>query len=179
VLASSDGTTLHMTDVVIRDTRSEEAGGTAGRGVEVQLGARVELTRAVIERNHDGGVFVGDPDTTFRMTDGVIRDTLPIEGAFPNGTGIGTYGTATADLTAFVVSGNALCGIQLARGRDSAGGGGTMDLRDGVVSHNAVCGANVQTRGFDLRRLQDAVLWHDNGIDLDSTEMPVPDPALP
>jgi hypothetical protein len=53
--------------------------------------------------------------------------------------------------------------------------GGTMDLYVGEVAFNAVCGANVQTAGFNLRRLQNDVRWHDNVIDLDTTSMPVPD----
>ena len=53
--------------------------------------------------------------------------------------------------------------------------GGTVSLQDGEVSRNPV-GANVQTEGFDLSRLQDRVLYVDNGINLDSSQMPVPEP---
>jgi hypothetical protein len=75
-----------------------------------------------------------------------------------------------------------MCGVQLAFGQDELGlpypQGGTMDLEDGIVAGNVVCGANVQTPGFDLRRLERGVRWRDNGLDLDMTHLPVPSPVI-
>ena len=53
--------------------------------------------------------------------------------------------------------------------------GGEMDLLNGEVSSNTVCGVNVQTEDFDLSQLQDGVRYVDNGINLDSSQMPVPE----
>ena len=55
---------------------------------------------------------------------------------------------------------------------------GTVDLHQGEVSHNPV-GANVQTVGFDLTRLADAVLYTDNGQNLDTSGLPIADPVVP
>ena len=63
---------------------------------------------------------------------------------------------------------NGRCGVQLVRG-------GTVDLREGAVSHNPI-GVNVQTEGVDLSRLQDQADYVDNGINLDSSLLPVPAP---
>jgi hypothetical protein len=58
--------------------------------------------------------------------------------------------------------------------------GGTMDLRDGEISFNAVCGANVLTEGFDINRLMDNGWYHDNnGMNLDTSELPVPEVGAP
>ena len=86
-------------------------------------------------------------------------------------------------MSGFVITSSPLCGLQLAHGADETGRlleGGTMDLHDGEVSFNAVCGANVQTEGFDVNRLMDDVWYHDNnGMNLDMTELPVPEVGTP
>jgi uncharacterized membrane protein (UPF0136 family) len=180
VIVGGVGTVVRLTDVVVRDTGSQEENRLFGRGLTIQDGARVEATRVVIERNLESGVGAAGPGTTLQLANAVVRNTMASQ-AFDNfGTGVGVYGGAHAELRGFLVTGNALCGLQLAHGTDPDTGvrsvrGGSMDLYDGVVSHNAVCGANVQTDGFDLRRLQNNVRWHDNGIDLDMSELPVPD----
>ncbi len=50
-----------------------------------------------------------------------------------------------------------------------------MDLHEGEVSHNTVCGANIQTEGFDPARLMDDVVYHDNGVNLDMSALPIPE----
>jgi hypothetical protein len=55
-----------------------------------------------------------------------------------------------------------------------------MDLHEGEIAWNGVCGANVQTEGFDLDRLLDNVLFHDNaGTNVDMGELPVPEVGTP
>ncbi len=53
--------------------------------------------------------------------------------------------------------------------------GGTADYHIGKVSYNLV-GVHITTAGFDIRRLQNDVRYHDNGIDLDMATLPVPEP---
>jgi hypothetical protein len=74
VVAWSEGTSLSMTDVVVRDTQSL-SDGIFGHGLEVNTGAHVEVSRAVFERNREQGVFASDTTTTLSMTDVVVRDT--------------------------------------------------------------------------------------------------------
>jgi uncharacterized membrane protein (UPF0136 family) len=184
VLVHGAGTDARLEDVAIRDTRGRESDGGFGRGLAAQLGAHVTLARVLLDRNREIGISIGDAEGRLDATDVEIRDTLPADGTASFGVGINTICGGHAELRAFLITGSALCGIQLAHGLELGTGlpsehGGTIDLHDGVVSRNAVCGANVQTAGFDLRRLQDNVRWHDNGTDLDMAELPVPDPSRP
>jgi hypothetical protein len=184
VVATQAGTSVTLEDVVVRDTQSRESDRQGGRGLSVQQRAVAQVRRGVFERNLDGTVVAFDAGTSVTLEDVAVRDTLSRESDGLFGTGVGTYGGGHAELRSFLVTGNALCGIQLAHGIDPdtdrlSEHGGTMDLYNGGVSHNVVCGANMQTRGFDLRRLQNNVLWYDNGMDLDMRELPVPDMATP
>lgn len=38
---------------------------------------------------------------------------------------------------------------------------------------------NLQVPGYDLARLQEGVVYRDNGVNLDSTSLEVPDPTAP
>jgi hypothetical protein len=159
------------------------------RGLAAQDGSQVVVQRAVLERNRDAGVVAFDADTVLDLTDVVVRDTLERECTTDTcagagaGIGVGTYGGAHVEATRFAINRSALCGIQLAHGGDDSGvrspEGGTADLREGEIAHNAVCGANIQTEGFNIDRLLDNVVFYDNGINLDMTELQVPDPAPP
>ena len=145
----------------------------------------MDVSRSVFERNREVAVIVFGTGTWATLSDVLVRNTLERECAsdscpgYGGGTGIGSYAGAHADLMRFVVSGSAMCGLQLAHGADETGAtypeGGTMDLRDGEISFNAVCGANIQTEDFDIDRIALNVWCHDNnGMNLDMTELPVP-----
>jgi hypothetical protein len=69
------GTQVEASDVLVRDTRPAEADGTLGRGLSVELGASVELTRGRLERNHDVAAFAQDPGTALTLLDVRVRDT--------------------------------------------------------------------------------------------------------
>jgi hypothetical protein len=166
------GTTLELEDVIVRDTLSR--GGTwTGRGLEIDEAADARATRVAIEGSHGQGMWASGEGTAASLTDVVVRGTLASEGW--GGNGIGAYGGARVEVTSFVVTGNELCGLQLAHGqyldeRDDQvryEHGGTMDLREGEISDNEVCGINVQTEDFDVRRLLDRVVFRDNGVNLD------------
>jgi hypothetical protein len=170
VIADGPGTALVLEDVVVRDTESQESDGAAGRGLGAQLGARVEVERAIFERNRELGVLAGGDATSLVMNDVVVRDSRATPLGL-GGVGAGSYLSASLVLNRFLVSGSALAGIQLARD-------GTVDLHEGEVSHNLV-GVNVQTPGFDLARLTDRVVYRDNVRDIAADELPLPDLALP
>ena len=190
VIAQGEGTALELFDIAIRDTRSDPATGQGGRGALVQGGARLDAHAVVLERNHELGISASGPGSVAILSDAVIRQTLPRECASTTcadsgaGSGVGSFGGAQVEGTRIRIVENALCGLQLAHGNDAFGVplpvGGTADLRDGEVAYNAVCGANVQTDGFDIDRLMDNVLYHDNnGQNLDMTELPVPEVGAP
>ena len=188
VWAFNEGTSVTLEDVVVRETRSLESSGRGGAGLTVHDRAEAVVTRGVFERNRYAAVIAFHEGTSVTFHDAVVRDTLEREcahetcGVYGAGAGVVAGGGADVDLTGFIVSGNASCGIQLVHG-EGAGGvryevGGTMDLHEGVIADNAVCGANVQTAGFDLSRLSDHVIFRDNGRDLDMSELPVPEAGI-
>jgi len=125
------------------------------------------------------------------MTDVVIGDTLEracapdLCAATAMGDGLVAICGAIAELSRFRIEDSARCGIMTARGSmpDEGGDlepcdrGGTVDLHAGLVSRNAI-GVNIQTEGFALERLTDGVLFRDNGVDLDSNQLVVPEVSL-
>lgn len=170
--------TMQLTDVVIRDTTSYGEGDfveQGGVGIWVQSGARAELTRVRVLNSRGVGVWGAD-EGEIVGTDVVVDQTREMEcgdhcegqsDAF--GTGLVVRDSAF-DLTRFLITNSVLAGVQLAEG-------GSGDLRQGEISHNEV-GVNVQVPSFDLDRLQEEVVFIENGRNLDSASLPVPDPAL-
>lgn len=163
-----------LEDVVVRDTRGRVL-GNFGRGVDAEWGSRVTGTRLHLVGNRDASVVALDPDTSITLEHVLIEDTLEMDCAADTcaGTAGGIGATALFDahlaLATFAVRRSALAGVQVARG-------GTMDLSVGEVVGNPI-GANVQTEGFDSARLADRVVYLDNGVNLDATTLPVPDPS--
>ncbi len=72
----------------------------------------------------------------------------------------------SARVERFVVSGAPLCGVHVAEL-------GELDLSSGDVAGAAI-GACVQVDGYDLARLMNDVVYHDNGVSLQATTLPVP-----
>jgi len=179
------GTTVNLTDVVVRDTQSQETDQHFGRALQVRDGAQLELTRAVLDQNREVAVAVFDPGTSVHLADLVVEDTRERECADDTcrdrgaGDGIGAYAGGHVDVQRFRIAGSARCGVQLAYGSDADGVrypvGGTMRLEEGEIASNAVCGANVRTDGFDVGDLQHRVIYRDNPRDIDSSEMVEPE----
>ena len=40
-------------------------------------------------------------------------------------------------------------------------------------------GACVQVEGYEVQRLSDAVIYRDNGVNLEATDLPLPEPSAP
>jgi hypothetical protein len=185
IAAGNEGTSVTLSDLVVRDTRSQESDRTGGSGLWVSGGAAVEAGRAAFLRNCRVAVVAYGSGASLALSDVVVADTMeeecgsdgcPGEAA---GHGIGSYCGGYVEASRFLVVRSALAGIQLAHGTGCAAGG-TADLHDGEVAFNEVCGANVQTEGFDLARLLDRVLFHDNnGQNLCTSALPVPGAAAP
>jgi hypothetical protein len=74
------------------------------------------------------------------------------------------------DAERFVIERSALAGVQIVEG-------GELDLRDGTIAENPV-GVNVQVEGYDLSRVMSRVVFRDNGVNLDTNELPVPSPMV-
>jgi hypothetical protein len=188
VVVGDAATMLDLTDVVIRNTQSQESSRRWGRGLQAQDGAVVTVERAIFERNHEIGIIAAN--AVVRLAETIVRDTLERDCATDScagngaGTGVCTLAGGHVEATRFIIARSALCGIQLALGRDLSGipslEGGTADLHEGEVSFNAVCGANIQTEDFNIDRIALNVWYHDNaGMNLDMTELPVPEVGTP
>ena len=172
-----EGSQATLRDITVRDTqgaRFMDVDGILGHGLSAMDGARVEVMGGLFERNREVGV-VAFLDAQVTLVDVDVLDTLEraciasgcaIGGA---GTGIAAFENATVTASRFAVRRSALAGVQLGRG-------GQIDLHEGEVTDNTV-GANVQSDGFDVARLNDRVVYRDNGVNLDSTELPVPSAA--
>jgi hypothetical protein len=142
--------------------------------VQVRLGARAEFDVFYISDNDVIGLLVAGADAggqpseaTFR--DGTVTQTNELTGDCAGGTNVMVIDAGTLLLSNFNCTQADLCGLFLARD-------GEADLFDGTVSDNLI-GACIQSVDFDLSRLQNEVRYIDNGRNLDSVELPIPEPV--
>jgi len=172
ILISGRTTMATLSDVSVRDT-TPLSSGTFGRALQVQLGAAATVTRLAVSGNHEASVVGASNGTTLVLEDVRIDDTRDRtcvdRGCDRSGIGLGSYLNATVEARSFRITTSALAGVQLATD-------GEMDLYDGEVSGGPI-GANVQVDGYDFDRLSNRVAYRDNGVNLDATELPVPDPV--
>jgi hypothetical protein len=175
VLAGDPGSTATLSDVTIHDVAPVEATIAGGRGIVAQQGAAVELSRASIARVNDLGVAAFQDDATVTASDLVVDRVIELScesGVFcedaPGGHGIAAYSTAGVSLTRFRVMEAQICGVHTAVEA-------TIHLSQGVVSGSTI-GACVQSDAQNLDDLQNEVVYLDNGRQLDSTSLPVPEP---
>ena len=187
IMLADPGTRASISDLIVRDTHCEPTNERFGHGMQVAMGAEATVERALFQDNMEASVLVGGSGALLTMSHATIERTLEAccaattcidEGG---GMGLVTIGGGEADVTRFVVTDNALCGVSLAHGADSTGTpftvAGVMDLHTGIVSNQPI-GANVQAEGFDFDRLTDGVLYFDNGTNLDTSVLPVPGTGL-
>ncbi len=159
--------------------------------VQVRNGARLETRFFRIVENDLAGLLVAGEGAVAVFQNGRISETQGLlkDDRRYGGNNIMVLDAGALELTDFHSSEADLCGIQLARGGVADLHGecalyafdeeiGELDCVAGSseVSYNAI-GANIQTVDFDLRRLQDRVLYHDNERTLDATALPVPEPG--
>lgn len=88
IVAMQAGTVLDMTDVVVKDTRSQESDGLFGRGLYVKDGAQVSLLRGRFERNREAAVAMDGSGTTVHIEDLTVCDTQPQEATLALGRGM-------------------------------------------------------------------------------------------
>ncbi len=233
IFADGDGTAVDLTDTVVRNTAPRTSDDAFGRGIGVQQGAQLTAARLLVERNHELGIALTGDATTANLSDIVIRDTEPrasddslgrgiqvehgarLEGdrlVIENSRefGVSAVDGADADLRdvsitrvaraacasttcpeevhghAVVVVGAAIrltrfqvreadtCGVLVATNATFSAPA-ALDLESGVVSE-AEIGACIQVEGYDTARLTNDVEYRDNGINLDSTTLPLPEP---
>jgi hypothetical protein len=122
-------------------------------------------TRCEVGPSVEAGIIALGPGGESTLRD--VRVESTVVGA-ENGAAMGlvVVGDAVIDMERFVVSHHGLAGLQFV---DAA----RFSIRDGVISDNPV-GVNAQRAVVDPAELSDRVIYRDNGINLDSTALPVP-----
>ncbi|MBI2898511.1 MAG: hypothetical protein HYY06_33475 [Deltaproteobacteria bacterium] len=174
VFAALDGTALLTTDLVVSDTLSQESDGRDGNAVIILAGASAELERTRMLDNRGYALRAFGADTIVTAVDLTVERTAQQACAVDTctsvggGLGISSEGGARLDVRRFRSSENALVGVLVASGSE-------LDLHEGIVSGNRI-GANVQVDGYDFGRLQDSVIYVDNGVNRDTTQFHVPEP---
>jgi len=173
VLAARDSRAV-IEDLTLTDVLPGVA-GTLGRGINVQNGGELELTRGRIESVYETAITTLTAPSRSVLRDVFVTDVQPQEcansscRAIPGGHGFGAHGGATLEADRFVVEDAAVCGLFVSVG-------GSLDLRRGVVRRAAI-GACVQSEAQDLDALARDVSYVDNGSNLEATELPVPEAA--
>jgi hypothetical protein len=171
VLATDPGTIVTAEDLAIHDTRPDTS-SVYGRAIQVQSGATMSGRRVRVVGNHEAAI-VASVEASVTLEDLLVEDTMEQScsgaGCVAGGIGMGVYLGGHITARNFRISNGALAGAQIALD-------GELDLSAGVVSDNPV-GINIQVPDYDLNRLTDEVRFIDNGINLDSRELPLPPPT--
>lgn len=171
-----EGSFLSLSDVVVSDTESD-TDGDFGTGLMAYHGAEIEVSRAVFLRNRYVSIFAVSDGTRVTMNEVSVletrerccaQDTCSGQGG---GHGFASRDQALIDVTGFLISRSALCGVQVALD-------GGVELHDGWITDNPI-GANIQIEEFDWDRQLDGVVFQDNERDFDTMQLPIPDTALP
>jgi hypothetical protein len=174
VLVARPGSRLVATDLTLAGV-SPGVAGTLGRGIDVQGGAELELTRARISSVYETAITNLVAPSRSVLRDVFVSDVRPQDcattscAAIPGGHGFGAHGGATLEAERFVVEDVALCGVFVSDG-------GSADLSEGLV-RRAEIGACVQSDAQNLEALSRDVSYADNGANLEVTELPVPEPV--
>lgn len=124
VYVSEEDASAELTDVIVMHVESQRSDGIGGRGVNVQVGASLAMTRAIVHDTREQGVFVGDASAI--LTDLVIDETKSQGADGLLGTGLTLNFGATAEVDRLWVS-------RARQGGIAAGMGSTLALTDAVV----------------------------------------------
>jgi hypothetical protein len=160
-----------LEDLAVSRTRADPESGRGGRGVITQDGGDLTIRRGHLGGNREVGLYVSESSAL--LEDIHIEDTTAVECrgeacfGLATGIGLGVYRNSEARMSRFVLADNEILGLHLAVG-------GVLDAAEGVVSGSLI-GANVSTEGFDLTRISQSVAYIDNGRNLDTDELPVPE----
>jgi len=180
VLAHQSGTKLQMSDVVIRDTGSDNLAVTDGRGLVLMDGAEGVASRVVVERSGGVSILALGSDTPLRLTDILVRvyesrgpfvwgnfslaagegASVEVERALLGGAGwvgVFAFGQQTTILSSDVIIRDTIpfaCGDESdcpAMGDGAlASDGANIELRGFEVSRNARCGITIWDASMNL-----------------------------
>jgi len=110
VFAKDVDTEVTLTDVIVRDT-SPVRGGMMGRGINVQDGARLEATRALVSGNSEMGVFAAGVGVVVVLDDSIVRGTMAREADGLGGRGINAQEGGRLEASRVLVEQNTEVGV--------------------------------------------------------------------
>jgi hypothetical protein len=126
VLVASDvGTTLTLVDTVVGDTASRPD-GLFGRGLQVNPGAEVTVSRVLFERNRDVAALAAGEGTSLTLSDVVVRDTASTPEGL-GGTALAVQAGASARVSRVLLERNRFISVF------AGGAGARLTLADAVV----------------------------------------------
>jgi hypothetical protein len=101
-----EGTEATLTDVVVRETMGRRLDGYYGVGLEVSLGARATVRRALFDRNTETSAWALGAGTRLTLSHVVIRDTRARSGTGQHGQGLVAQEGAVVDVSRALLAGN-------------------------------------------------------------------------
>ncbi len=172
----AQGSYVHVEDFTVVDTFGQAADHMFGRGLSIQSGAVVDGERVFLDRNREGGAFVAGRDTQLTARDLTSIRSIP-PGECDGGCSSATYGMGISaidrgslSLERFVVTQSELCGVFLHSESQIA-------LTGGEVSDNPIGACLQEVEEIDYGMLDmGGVRWVRNGSNLQSVELPLPEP---
>ncbi len=174
ILTTGAGSALALTNLLIEETAPDLATGLNGRAIEVTRGARLTLSTALLQDNHDLAILAIDAGTTVTANDlaieGTRRRIAPLNDF---GTALGIYDEARFTGATISLLDNAQCGLQV------AGDGALFDIEGATISGNAV-GLSFQVAGDGAAFVREHLRgeqFSDNAEDVAFGSLPVPDPS--
>lgn len=138
VTAQGRGSLAALEDITISNTQAGPE--DQGEGVMVDLGARVELTRATIESSRHHGVFVVTSDCSVALTDVSILGTQPAEAG--RGWGLRVQDGGRADGERVLIDGSHELGMFL-RGSDTVVQLSDLTVRNTATNERDTWGAGL------------------------------------
>ncbi len=125
VYVSGSGTTVSLSQTIVRDTRPTEA-GSGGYGIQVSDGANLSAADCQVSGNTGVGVYAYDGDTAVTLSETVVQDGLPYDGG-EDASGIVVLGGASLTAEACEVSASKGVGI------NAMGSGTVVSLHETTV----------------------------------------------
>ncbi len=127
IFAAHEGTSVTLTDVVVRDTRPQAVHRRSGNGIRVGFGAHLDGSRVLLTGNREAGALATTAGTVVTLSDSVIANTQPRASDDGMGRGLDVETGARFEGTRLVVAENREVGVFVGRER------ATVVLSDAVV----------------------------------------------
>ena len=121
VMAQVAGSTVRLTDSVVRTTSARISDGLGGFGLYAEQGGRIEGTRCSIGRNHAAGVLVRDPTSSGLLSHVRVEGTEPQTSDGIGGAALVAELSASLQVSYALMRGNHHGGVDVRNGATFSG----------------------------------------------------------